>query len=77
SGTTSDAVFVGTNSGVPYYHDVRITIDRVKLQNVPHDFHVTPGMFVEADIKVGYHTVFDYFVERIWPYVEESMREPT
>jgi hemolysin D len=77
TGTTPDAVFTGTSAtSAPYFQDVRVTIDRLNLKNVPKDFVLTPGMSVEADIKVGDRTILQYITERLLPVVTEGMREP-
>jgi HlyD family secretion protein len=39
--------------------------------------HITPGMAVQADIKVGQRTVLEYLVERLLPILDEGMREPS
>jgi len=65
SGDTTDAFYTGD-----------VSIDRVALRDVPPNFHVTPGMTVTADIKVGKRTVMEYFISRIVPLATESMREP-
>jgi HlyD family secretion protein len=77
TGTTSDAVFTGTNPvNSPFFNDVRVTIDRLNLKNVPKDFVLVPGMSVEADIKVGDRTVLEYLTEHVMPVLTEGMREP-
>jgi len=76
SGTTPNAVFTGQTPQTPYFSDVRVTLDRLALKNVPKDLRITPGMSVEADIKVGDRTMLQYFMERLLPVVTEGMREP-
>ena len=61
--------------GVPYYR-AHITIDTVKLHGTPPGFHLTPGMPVEADIKVGRQTVLSYLLEIVLPVAQNAMREP-
>jgi HlyD family secretion protein len=63
------------NSGDSYYR-ARITIDRVDLRGTPPDFHLSPGMPVTADIKVGKRTVLQYMLGRVLPVASEGMREP-
>ena len=63
------------NSTEPYYR-ARIAIDRVELRGTPKGFHVTPGMPVTADIKVGKRTVLSYLLGRVLPVASEGMREP-
>lgn len=62
-------------SGVPYYR-ARIAIARVALHGTPPGFHLTPGMPVEADIKVGRQTVLRYLLERVLPVAQNAMHEP-
>jgi HlyD family secretion protein len=69
-------VFTGATTQVPYFNDVRVTLDRLALKNVPKELHIIPGMAVEADLKVGDHTILDYIMERYMPIVTEGMREP-
>jgi HlyD family secretion protein len=69
------AVPMPSNSNEPYYR-TRVTIDRVDLHGTPKDFHVTPGMPVTADIKVGKRTVLQYLLGRALPVASEGMREP-
>jgi HlyD family secretion protein len=76
SGTTPDAVFTGTAPSSPYFNDVRVTLDRLALKNVPKDMHIVPGMTVQADIRVGKRTILEYLSERIMPVMTEGMREP-
>lgn len=76
SGTTGNSVFTGINPTAPFFNDVRISIDRLSLKDVPKDFHIVPGMPVEADIKVGQRTVWDYLIEKWVTVLFEGMREP-
>src|SRR5262249_9722963 len=62
-------------SSDPFYR-TRISIDAVKLHDVPAGFRVTPGMPVTADIKVGKRTVLSYLLGRMMPLAQEGMREP-
>jgi HlyD family secretion protein len=59
----------------PYYR-ARITIDKVALHGTPPGFHLTPGMPVSADIKVGRQTVLRYLLEQVLPVAHDAMREP-
>jgi HlyD family secretion protein len=63
------------NSSDPYYR-TRITIDKLGLHDVPAGFHVTPGMPVTTDIRVGKRTVLTYLLGRVMPLAQEGMREP-
>lgn len=57
-------------------HIGQVSIDRLGLRDVPANFHLTPGMTVTADIKVGKRTVLQYFMSRIIPVATELLREP-
>jgi hemolysin D len=65
-----------TDGGNEAYYVGQVSIDRLALRDVPANFHVTPGMTVTADIKVGKRTVLEYFMSRIIPIATESLREP-
>ncbi len=71
----TSAVPVPTTVVEPYYRS-RITIDRVALHDVPEGFHVTPGMPVTSDIKVGRRTVLGYLLGLVVPIGREALREP-
>jgi HlyD family secretion protein len=77
AGQVSNSVYLGTQSQSAYFYDVRVTLDRLALKHVPKDMHITPGMSVQADIKVGQRTVLEYLVERLLPILDEGMREPS
>ncbi|MGO4572373.1 HlyD family type I secretion periplasmic adaptor subunit [Microvirga sp. 2TAF3] len=66
---------VNPGSPEPFYRS-RITLDEVRLHDVPPDFHIVPGMPATADIKVGQRTVLAYLLGRILPLTSEGMREP-
>ncbi len=53
-----------------------LSMDEMKLHNLPAGFRMTPGMPVTADIKVGRRTVLAYMLSRIVPTLTEGMREP-
>ena len=71
----ASAVAVPGNSVDPYYR-ARITIDQLQLRNLPAQFHLSPGMPVTADIKIGQRTVLSYLLGRVLPVAAEAMREP-
>jgi HlyD family secretion protein len=76
SGTAANSVFTGVNPTNAYFYDVRVSLDRLNLKNIPKNFHITPGMSVEVDVKVGDRTIADYLIERMLPIIYEGMREP-
>ncbi len=55
---------------------VKIAVDSMKLTNLPPDFHLQPGLGVNADIKVGKRTMLNYMLGRFIPVLKEGMREP-
>jgi hypothetical protein len=69
-------VFTGQTPNSPYYYDARLTIDRLKMKNVPKDFRIIPGMPVSIAISVGTRNVWEYLIERLLPIWYEGMREP-
>jgi hemolysin D len=62
-------------SSDPFYRSW-ISIDQVKLHDVPAGFRIAPGMPVTADIRVGKRTVLSYLLGRMMPLAQEGMREP-
>jgi len=60
----------------PVYYKARVTLDEVKLHDLPPSFRMTPGMPVNADIRVGQRTILGYFLGRVIPGMSEGMREP-
>ena len=77
AGTTSNAVFTGQTPNSPYFYDVRVTLDRLALKHVARDTRIVPGMPVQADIKVGERTIWEYLLEHVLPTFQEGMREPS
>jgi membrane fusion protein, hemolysin D len=61
--------------GAAFYRGT-LSVDEMKLHNLPEGFHMSPGMPVTTDIKVGKRTVLAYLVSRIVPALTEGMREP-
>ncbi len=53
-----------------------VSLDEIKLHDLPAGFRMTAGMPVTADIKVGKRTVLAYLLARIVPTLTEGMREP-
>ena len=63
-------------NGGPTFFRASLSIDEMKLHNLPAGFHMTPGMPVTTDIKVGRRTVLAYLLSRVVPTLTEGMREP-
>jgi HlyD family secretion protein len=61
--------------GPVYYRD-RVTLEEIKLHDLPANFRMTPGMPVTAEIKVGERTALGYMLGRIVPHMSEAFREP-
>lgn len=74
-GRTVGTLPLPQNTSTPFYRS-RITIDSVKLHDVPAHFRLVPGMPVTVDIKVGRHTVLGYLLGRVLSVASEGMREP-
>ena len=53
-----------------------LSMDEMKLHNLPAGFRMTPGMPITADIKVGKRTVMAYLMSRVVPTLTEGLREP-
>lgn len=58
------------------FYRARIKITDNQLHNTPPDFALTPGMPVDADVKVGKRTVMEYMMKRVLPAFSDGMREP-
>ena len=58
------------------FYRARISLDEMQLHNLPAGFHVTPGMPVTADVKIGKRTMLQYMLSRFVPATTEGMREP-
>ena len=59
-----------------FYYRTRMSLDNLKLHDLPPGFHMQPGMPVTADIKIGKRTILSYMMSRIVPATSEGMREP-
>jgi HlyD family secretion protein len=60
----------------PAFFRGNLSLDEMKLHNLPAGFRMTPGMPVTADIKVGKRTVLSYLLAKVVPALTEGMREP-
>jgi len=76
--TISEGSFTTDDNNVPIspYFKVRVTIDEVRLRNVPPDFRLIPGMTLSGDILIGKRTILSYLVEGTLRTGAEAMREP-
>ncbi len=58
------------------YYIGRLKLERVRLNAVPPDFRLLPGMTLTAEIKVGQRRVISYLLYPIMRGFDESLREP-
>jgi len=63
------------SNGAVWYRS-RISLDQINLHGTPANFHLIPGMPIEADIRVGKQTVLRYMLGKTVPLATEGMREP-
>lgn len=54
----------------------RVKLGDVALRDVPADFRLSPGMTLQAEIRVGDRRVISYFLYPILRIFDESLREP-
>ncbi len=66
----------GGSSGITTYKARIQLLDPEKLENVPDNFRLMPGMAVTVEIKVGRRRVIEYFLYPLLRYLDESIREP-
>jgi HlyD family secretion protein len=69
------AVTLPSNTGGVWYRS-RITLDQINLHDTPTNFHLSPGMPISADIRVGKQTILRYMLGKAIPLASEGMREP-
>jgi hemolysin D len=67
AGSASPTLDPNQNSVEPGYYLARIDITEEHFHNLPPDFHMTPGMSLSADIKVGRRTLLAYLIGRVAP----------
>jgi len=65
-----------SGSAIGVWYRARVSLDEVRLHNIPKDFHLMPGMAVTADILVGKRSIMGYLFGRFAPLATEAMREP-
>lgn len=54
----------------------RIELLTTTLETPPANFHLTPGMSLSAEIKIGERTVLHYFLRPVMRGMQEGLREP-
>jgi HlyD family secretion protein len=58
------------------YYRAKVSLDTMKLHDLPPGFRVVPGMPVTADVKIGRRTILQYLISRYAPTALEGLREP-
>lgn len=58
------------------YYVGRLKLEPVRLNAVPADFRLLPGMTLTAEIKVGQRRVISYLLYPLMKGFDESLREP-
>jgi len=58
------------------YYKAEISLEMLKIHNVPPGFRMVPGMPLQADVDVGSRSVMGYFTRRVTPMVFDSLHEP-
>jgi HlyD family secretion protein len=48
----------------------------MQLRDLPENFHLLPGLTVEAEINAGKRSVISYFLYPLIRNLDESMHEP-
>jgi hemolysin D len=71
-----EAARPGGADGTGTVFRAHISLERLRLHDLPPGFRMTPGMPVTADIAAGRRTLMEYLLARIVPAVSEGMREP-
>jgi hemolysin D len=65
----------GLNRGSMYY-EAKAGLGDKKLENLPKDARLIPGMTLTAEVVVGRRTVLSYFLYPVMRMLDESIREP-
>lgn len=73
---SEDAFQQDTPDGKIVTYRSKITLTDRKLNSVPDDFRLIPGMAITAEIKVGKRRVISFFLYPIIRALDETMREP-
>ncbi len=76
NGSASSGRVDGSATDGRTYYRVRIALGSYTLHDTPPGFHLTPGMPVTADIKVGRRTMMQYLLSAVAPTLRDGMREP-
>jgi HlyD family secretion protein len=71
---SSDSLRAETSETPKFKARVRLT--GTKLNNVPDDFTLVPGMSLRAEVKVGTRRVISFFIYPLVRTLDEALREP-
>jgi HlyD family secretion protein len=63
-------------SQAPAFYKVRLALGQMQLRDLPENFHLLPGLTVEAEINAGRRTVISYFLYPLIRNLDESLHEP-
>jgi HlyD family secretion protein len=63
-------------NNVAMWYRSRISLDQINLHSTPANFHLIPGMPIQADIRVGQQSVLRYLLGKTIPLATEGLREP-
>jgi HlyD family secretion protein len=66
----------GATSGMDAYYGGRVSLGTAKLQDMPANATLLPGMTLTAEILVGKRSVLSYLLWPLTKAAKESIREP-
>lgn len=58
------------------FYRARIELTDTKLENIPEDVRLMPGMNADCEIRIGKRRVIEYFIYPLIRYFDSSIREP-
>jgi hemolysin D len=73
---SADAFQRPAEQAVGAYFRTRVRLLNTRLRDVPENYHLGPGLVVQAEIKVGTRSVLSYLLYPIIRMLDESVREP-
>lgn len=75
-GADGGSSLAGAPDPTKTFYRVRVGIVKYDFHKQPASFHLTPGMPITADIKVGRRTIMQYLLQGIMPNLTQGMRDP-
>ena len=66
----------GSGGGLDAYYTARITLESLRLEKMPEQSKLLPGMTMIAEVLVGQRSVMSYILWPLTKAVGESIREP-